>query len=506
MKKLKGINLAIIILAAILAIFIGFICLQINSDKIVKNTYIKGINVGELTKEEAKEIVKNECEIDTITLKYKNDNWKVQPNEIDTSYDIEKTVENAFTVNRKGNFFSNLIVTMKSYLGDENDVNVVVEFNEEKVKEKLDDIGTEINTEMVNANLEVINGQINITNEKSGLELDVKETINQLRKSLQNGILEDDLIVVKVEPEITKEDLESVDSLLGTYSTTLSDTTPGRVENIKIAAEKTSGVLLMPGEEFSYNEYTGMRTVENGYKNAKVIVSGEAVQGVGGGVCQVSSTLYNAVLYSGLEIVEVTNHSIPSSYVAKGRDATVSDSGLDFVFKNNYHQPVYIKNYYSNNVVTCQVYGNTKDNQNIEIVTNIDKVGDVPVKKENDSSLEKGVEKVLERGRNSYSVSTYRVYYDDNGNEIKREKVASFYYPSKKQVIAIGTKEEAEEEPKEEEPKEEEPDKDQDNSQNNNNNSSNNNDNNNSSNNNGDNTNNGDNDSTEGNAPSVESK
>lgn len=494
MKKLRGINLAIVILTAILAIFIGFICLQINGDKIVKNTYIKGIHVGGLTKEEAKLIVKNECKIDTITLKYKNDSWKIQPDDIDTSYNIEKTVENAFTVNRKNNLFSNLIVTMKSYLGDENDVNIVLEFNEEKVKEKLDNIGIKINTEMVNASLDVINGQINISNEECGLELDVKETISKLRKSLQNGILEEDLIVVKVEPEITKKDLESVDSLLGTYTTNLSDKSPGRMENIKIAAQRTSGVLLMPGEEFSYNEHTGERTEKNGYKNATVIVSGEAVQGVGGGVCQVSSTLYNAVLYAGLEIVEVTNHSIPSSYVSKGRDATVSDTGLDFVFKNNYNQPIYIKNYYSNNVVICQIYGNIKDKKNIEIVTNIDKVGDIPVKKENDPSLEKGVEKILERGRNSYSVSTYRVYYDENGNEIKREKVASSYYPSKQQVIAIGTKEETKEEPEDEVP-----DNNQDNSQDNSNNSGNNNDNNDSSNN-----DNNNDDSTDNNPPLVE--
>ncbi|WP_297134805.1 VanW family protein, partial [Terrisporobacter sp.] len=442
MKKLRGINLAIIILTAILFTFIGSFYTQINSDKIVKNTFIRNINVGNLTKQEARAILSNEIDIDTITFKYKDNTWKVEPEEIDTDYDIDKTIENAFNINRKGNIFSNIFVTMKSYLGIENDVNVSLNCNEEKVKAKLEEISKEINIEMVNASLEFVNGKPNVTKEKTGIILDIKESINHFKNSLQEGLLEDDLVVIKVEPEVKSEDLKKVDTLLGSYSTRLTDSSAGRVENIKIATERTSGVLLMPGEEFSYNEHTGKRTAENGYKDATVIVKGEAIQGIGGGVCQVSTTLYNSVLYSGLEIVKVKNHSIPSSYVQKGRDAAVTDTGLDFVFKNNYSQPIYIKNVFANNTIICQVYGNSKDKKNIEIVTNIDKKTSFSVKKEKDSSLEEGEEKVIEQGREGYSVSTYRVYYDENKNEIKREKVATSYYPPRQKVIAIGTKKE----------------------------------------------------------------
>lgn len=442
MKKLRGINLAIIILTAILLTFIGSFYTQINSDKIVKNTFIRNINVGNLTKQEAKAILSNEIDIDTITFKYKDNTWKVEPEKIDTYYDIDKTIENAFNINRKGNIFSNIFVTMKSYLGVENDVKVSLNCNEEKVKSKLEEISEEINIEMVNASLEFINGKPNVTKEKTGIILDIKESINHFKNSLQEGLLEDDLVVVKVEPEVKSEDLKKVYTLLGSYSTKLTDSSAGRVENIKIATERTSGVLLMPGEEFSYNEHTGKRTAENGYKDATVIVKGEAIQGIGGGVCQVSTTLYNSVLYSGLEIVKVKNHSIPSSYVQKGRDAAVTDTGIDFVFKNNYSQPIYIKNVFANNTIICQVYGNSKDKKNIEIVTNIDKKTSFSVKKEKDSSLEEGEEKVIEQGREGYSVSTYRVYYDENKNEIKREKVATSYYPPRQKVIAIGTKKE----------------------------------------------------------------
>ena len=162
MNKLRGINLVITILIVILFIFIGSFCTQINSDKIVKNTFIRNINVGNLTKQEAKVILGNEIAIDTISFKYRGDTWKVDPEEIDTDYDIDKTIENAFNINRKGNVFSNIFTTMKSYLGIKNDVKVALDCNDVKVKTKLEEIAEEINVKMDNADLEFINGQPNI--------------------------------------------------------------------------------------------------------------------------------------------------------------------------------------------------------------------------------------------------------------------------------------------------------------------------------------------------------
>ena len=460
MMNLKGINLAIFILGVFLILTLGFGYIQINNNKIAKNTYIKDVNIGNLTKEEAKKKILNEYKIDTITFTYDDKKWNINPEDIDTNYDIDKTIERAYNVNRSKNIFSNIVDTLKSTFGIKNYINVVVNCDDEKVTTELERISEEINVNMENAKINVLNNNIKISEEKAGLQVDIKSTLTNLKKSLQEGIFEESLVVTKVEPEVKKEDLQDINTLLGSYKTVLSDVSPGRVENIKIAVERTSGVLLMPGEEFSYNKYTGLRTIKNGYKNATVIVSGEAVQGVGGGVCQVSTTLYNAVLYAGLDIVKVSNHSIPSSYVDKGRDATVSDSGLDFVFKNNYDQPVYIQNYYNNGVVICQIYGNNTDKQNIKISTNIDKVSKAPIKEEKDPTLDKGKEKILERGRDSYTVSTYRVYYDKNGIEIKTEKVATSFYPSKQQVVAIGTK-------KEEKPSKEESDSSSNNSSNN---------------------------------------
>lgn len=456
MKNLKGINLAIVILSGILILTFGFGYMQINNDKIAKNTYVKDIDVGNLSKEDAKKKILSEYKIDTITFKYNDKAWSINPNDIDTNYDIDKTIDNAYKVNRNKNIFSNIVDTLKSTFGIKNYINVVVDCDEAKVTSELEKISEEVNVSMEDARLNVLDDNIEISQDKAGLQVDISATLTNLKKSLQEGLFEESLVVTKVEPKVKKEDLKDINTLLGSYQTVLSDVSPGRIENIKIATERTSGVLLMPGEEFSYNKHTGLRTVKNGYKNATVIVSGEAVQGVGGGVCQVSTTLYNAVLYAGLDIVKVSNHSIPSSYVDKGRDAVVSDSGLDFIFKNDYDQPVYIKNYYNNGVITCQVYGSNKEKQNIKISTSIDKVTKAPTKEEKDPTLEKGKEKILEFGRGSYAVSTYRIYYDENGKEVKKEKVASSFYPSKQKVVAIGTKKEEKPSKKEEKPSEKE--------------------------------------------------
>lgn len=251
MRKLRGINLAIVILSGILMLTIGFAYSQINDNKIARNTYIKDINVSNLSKEEAKEKLKSECRIDTITFTYKDKTWNVDPKDIDTSYDIDTTVENAYKINRDENIFLNTINTIKSIFGKKTYVNIVVNCNDSKVKNELEKISKEIDIKMQNARLDFSYGNMNIIEEKEGIELDIDATINNLEKSLQNGSYKENLVVTKVAPDVTKVDLKDIDTLLGGYSTTLSDRSADRVENIKLAVERTSGILLMPGEEFS---------------------------------------------------------------------------------------------------------------------------------------------------------------------------------------------------------------------------------------------------------------
>lgn len=440
---MKNINKKIwIVLGIILSvcfIFIGTLTVIINGDKICKNTYINDTNIGELTKEQASEKLKNIYNEDNIEFKYNDKKFIVLAKEIDFYYDIDNTVEQAYGLNRKGSFIDNLKITINSLRGYKNTLKLSINYNKDKLKSYIEGLSKDINVSMKNASIKIENSNIKIQKDEEGVNLQVDESLNNAINELEKGNTLINLVVEKIQPDVKEESLEKVDTILGTYSTKFDSSVSGRSHNVALAAKSTSDVILMPGESFSYNEHTGARTISNGYKNAPVIVQGVVQEGVGGGVCQVSSTLYNAVLYAGLEIESVKNHSIPSSYVPKGRDATVSYGSIDFIFKNNLKYPVYIKNSVYGNTLTCTIYGSKEEKQKIEILTNTDSVSEAPIKKVDDPTLPKGEEKQLESGRNGYTVSTYRIYKDNNGKELKKEKVYVSYYPKKQGVVAVGT-------------------------------------------------------------------
>lgn len=442
----KNVFILIGVLVGVLVLFSGITFMQIRGEKIAKNTYISGVSVGGKTREEAKSLLSKEYKLENISFEYNDRKWSVPHKDIDLSYDLDDTVKKAYGLNRNNNIFKNIVKTTKTNFGEKNHITVTFDYNKSKLKKEVEKIAKDINVDVKDAKLNIGGSGISVIKEESGLKLNIEKSIKSFEKEIVKGIFKEKLVVNVVEPKIKEEQLKDIDTVLGSYSTRFDSGIAGRSENIRISADRTSNVLLMPGETYSYNNQTGERTISNGYKNAPVIVQGVVQEGIGGGVCQVSSTLYNSVLYSGLEIVNIQNHTIPSSYVGKGRDATVADGGIDFVFKNNFKSPVYVRNYVSGNIVTCQIFGSSKDKQNIEIVTNIEGSSQAPVKKVDDPTLPKGKEQVLERGRNSYTVSTYRVYKDSNGNIIKKVRVHKSYYPKKQEVIAIGTKEEVKQE------------------------------------------------------------
>ena len=442
----KKIWIVLGIILAILFIFIGALAAIINGDKICKNTYINNTNIGELTKEQASEKLKNIYNVEDIEFKYNDKKFIISAKEIDFFYDIDQTVEQAYSLNRKGSFIDNSKITINSLRGDKNTLKLSINYNKDKLKSYIESLSKDINVSMKNASIKIERSNIKIEKDEEGSNLEVNESLNNAIKELETGNTSINLVVEKIQPDVKEESLENIDTILGTYSTKFDSSVSGRSHNVALAAKSTSDVLLMPGESFSYNEHTGTRTISNGYKNAPVIVQGVVQEGIGGGVCQVSSTLYNAVLYAGLEIESIKNHSIPSSYVPKGRDATVSDGAIDFIFKNNLKYPVYIKNSVYGNTLTCTIYGSSEDKQKIEILTNTDSVSEAPIKKVDDPTLPKGEEKQLESGRNGYTVSTYRIYKDNNGNVLKKEKVYVSYYPKKQGIVAVGTMEDTVEE------------------------------------------------------------
>ena len=159
---------------------------------------------------------------------------------------------------------------------------------------------------------------------------------------------------------------EAFPDLLAKFSTNYNSRDTDRTTNLRLAAEKINGTVLMPGETFSYNTVVGERTIAAGYKEAAMYQNGEVVDGLGGGICQISTTLYNAVLYSNLEIVERRNHQFVPSYAKAGRDATVVYGSIDFKFKNTRNYPVKILCTVSGGVAKCEIYG-LKENPDYDV-------------------------------------------------------------------------------------------------------------------------------------------
>lgn len=244
-------------------------------------------------------------------------------------------------------------------------------------------------------------------------------------------------------PTVTTNQIgkEAFPDLLATYSTTYNTGNVNRSTNIKLASAKIDGIVVMPGETFSYNSTVGKRTAAAGFKSAAIYAGGEVTTGIGGGICQVSSTLYNSVLLSNLEIVERYNHGFNPGYVPAGRDATVSWGGPDFKFKNsrNYPIKIYCKN--SGGKLTVTIYGLKEQNEyEVEIESYITSYIQYKTITRQDASLPKGQTKVIESGSNGCKSVAYRIL-KQNGEVVSKTLLSQDTYNPHNRIVAVGTKE-----------------------------------------------------------------
>ncbi|MGJ7912739.1 VanW family protein [Neobacillus sp. LXY-1] len=237
------------------------------------------------------------------------------------------------------------------------DGNVVTKFNQtdyfypyadvpiihiNKYEQFLEELDRKVGIAAENA---VLDQNGNIIPEKIGRQVHRQSFTEQVYSHYFNQDLSSlELPMRTVYPTVDSELLNDIRNLrIGRYVTSFNPSNKNRTNNIKLAANAINNYVVFPGETFSFNKVVGKRTKEKGYQRAKVIVRGEYSEDIGGGICQVSSTLFNAVDNAGLEITQRFSHSRHVPYIPPGRDATVSWYGPDFEFKNNYNQPVLIR-------------------------------------------------------------------------------------------------------------------------------------------------------------------
>ena len=398
----KFIYLSIIIIIALSTVGIAP---ADNNKKIHKNITIENISVGKLTKEEAVNMLKKTYPLDNFNINYNNESWTIKPEDIELNFHIEERVDEALNYTRSKSIWNNIKRKGKLNINKPYNIKIKATYNEVKLSKQLEKIYEKINIEAVDATFYVEpSGEIKRSESKEGRDVDISKLKDDIYNMINKKKIKDiNLPVLTLYPKTSTKQVKSINSILGQFSTSFNDST-SRGSNIHVAGESTSDVLLMPGETFSYNKKTGARNWVNGYQSAPIIVGGRVVNGEGGGVCQVSTTIYNAALLSGLTIDEVHNHSLPSRYAPRGRDATVSYGYTDLKFTNPYTHPVYIKNIVGNGAITSKIYGCSLDRERIVI---------------------RMEEEYL---KDKITVKTYRLYLDEENNVMRRELVNTSIY------------------------------------------------------------------------------
>ena len=325
----------------------------------------------------------------------------------------------------------------EQFNGNVNVITIPTKFQEPQ-EINIEKIYSEIYREPKNAY--VIEEPFELHKEEDGVDFGV--TMQEAKQILKEQI-DTYIIPLKItKPEIAIADLgdKLFKQTLAKYTTIYDAGNKNRSHNVALAAKTINGTILLPGETFSYNEVLGNPNKANGYKLATAYSGGKVVDSYGGGVCQVSSTLYNSVLYSNLEIVERYNHSYIVSYVPAGRDATVSYGGKDFKFKNSRNYPIKIVASAKNGVVSISIMG-IKEETEYEVVLTSTVLSTTPrsVKYENNSSMEEGTQKVIQSGYDGKKSIAYKIL-KLNGKTISKTVLSKDTYKPMTRIVQVGTK------------------------------------------------------------------
>lgn len=423
-------GILIIIVLLILIIFTGY---NMFNQNIVSGVSIKGVDVSNMSKSDAKYKLDNylsEVLPQEIKVKHGDFEATLSTSQIAVEFDTKSATNQAFSIGRQGNIFENDFYVLSSMFG-KTDINLNLKLDTDQLSKNLDEMSAQLPDKVTDSSYYIDKNNLIVTPGKTGNVVDVETSIKNIKDAILSLSDLDQPIelavktqepekidIEKVHTEIYKEpkdayytqdpftvypsengldfkvSIEEANNILGdqtadeytiplkvlypnvttnmigseafpdllsSFSTKYSVRATARTTNLKLAASKINGTVLMPGETFSYNKVVGARTIAAGYKEAPIYVSGEVVDGLGGGICQITSTLYNAVVYANLDVVERTNHQFVPSYVTASRDATVVYGSLDFKFKNNRNYPIKINCSVSGGIANFQIFGLKQD-------------------------------------------------------------------------------------------------------------------------------------------------
>lgn len=428
--------------SCIVVVLVCFVIHFLLYPKIYQGVQVEGVDLSGYSQEEAAKLLiawQEERQRQVITFSFGENQFQLKGTSIDFSMDIQKSLLAAWSYGRDGSWWQR-IKKIKDAKQQGYQIPVDIRYNEAKLTALIEEWQSHIERPARNATISMATGKI--AKEQQGYCLEVDELRTLILESLLKS--EDRVknfpIAIRY-PRVTADKLESanIHEVLSRYTTTFNPQDNNRGVNIKLAAEQVNGHILYPGETFSFNDIVGPREKSYGFKEAMEIVDGEFVPGVGGGICQLSSTLYNAVMLANLDTVERYNHSKALSYVPLGRDATVVFDILDFKFVNNTLKPLMIMAEVNDDQLTVAIWGQQSLVEKVEIVTKKQEQILPIIHKKQDDELYIGETKLEKKGKPGTRITVVRVVRL-KGRKIKEEILSKDCYPAEDGLLKIGTK------------------------------------------------------------------
>lgn len=442
MKGWKKLLYSAVVAVLTLAIVLLILAYIFTGDTLRKGIMIEQTDISWLSTEEAKNLVTENLGKnypgESITLIYGERQWILKLSDIDYSFLVDDAIKQAYLIGRTGSLLQKVYNSVFLFLNGQQ-LEVGVNYNKDKLQSFLKKIKNECDSIEKNAEMAYVQGAIKFTHENLGRKLDIDRNTELLENHLRKrdyGTIE--LQVDELKPHILYDEIKGIDSVVSHFSTRFNTGDINRSDNIRLACSRIDNRILLPGEEFSMNEALGPRTLENGYKEAPVILKSELVSGTGGGVCQVSSTLYNTVLLAGLEVTERTHHSMPLTYISPGRDATINEDSIDFKFVNSLEYPICLQADINGKTLNISVLGKKKEeNDVIKLKTDI--IAEYTPEPDEvilDNSLQNG-EKIVERKAiKGVRVVLYRETYR-NSTLLWKEKLTEDYYKPVRGIVRV---------------------------------------------------------------------
>lgn len=306
--------------------------------------------------------------------------------------------------------------------------------NAEPEEVDLDALYEELTQPVKDAEYALKDGEVVVIPHKGGITVDKSELKNALKSNEKRYTI----TVNAQQPKHTAKELEEMlfRDVMASYSSDFSTSSASRASNVNLTANRINGYILMPGDVFSYDKTVGSRTAANGYKEAGVYIGNKVESGIGGGICQTSSTLYCAALYANLEIVQRTSHSLPVAYVPAGMDATIAEGYIDLKIKNNTEYPVKIRATVNGRKLTCEFLGVKDPDMKVEIVNSTTAVLDPETEISENPGLPIGYKKIISKGAKGYRVASKRIVKSKD-EIIKEEKLTGSVYRATNDEIEV---------------------------------------------------------------------